>query len=298
MVSVVLQLPRARDEGVGLRRQRADRAEVDHVAAELGGHRLLDVGADFHVLAAEDRAELLDARDLVGEADAARAMDAARHDRLDQRPDILVAHRALALVEAAEVAAVGHRLVLQVALAALIADGAIQRVIDEQELHHPFPRLLDLLRIGADHHAVRRRHGAGRDGLRRALHLHQAHAAVAGDGEPVVEAEVRDLLAGCHAGLHHRRAGLDRDLGAVDGERRHRPASSGCGRCVGCWKRRQQRRRSPSRRGCASRAPAGSGGSGPAPATPRHRRARRSCVPRSDPPRPTAGRSPRPTPRP
>ena len=91
----------------------------------------LDVGADFHVLAAEDRAELLDPRDLVGEADAARAVDAARHDGLDQRPDVLVAHRTLALVEAAEVPAIGHGLVLQVALAALVADRAVERVIDE-----------------------------------------------------------------------------------------------------------------------------------------------------------------------
>jgi hypothetical protein len=34
-------------------------------------------------------------------------------------------------------AAVGERLVLQVALAALVADRAIERVVDEQELHHP-----------------------------------------------------------------------------------------------------------------------------------------------------------------
>ena len=40
-------------------------------------------------------------------------------------------------------------------------------------------------------------------GLGERSHLHQAHAAVAGDGEPVVVAEVRDLLAGLHAGLHH-----------------------------------------------------------------------------------------------
>ena len=73
------------------------------------------------MLAAEDRAELLDARNFVGETDAARAMDAARHDGLDQRADILIAHGALAFVETAEVPAVGHGLILQVALAALIA---------------------------------------------------------------------------------------------------------------------------------------------------------------------------------
>jgi hypothetical protein len=33
----VLQLPRPRLEGIGLRGQRADRAEIDHIARQLGG---------------------------------------------------------------------------------------------------------------------------------------------------------------------------------------------------------------------------------------------------------------------
>ena len=136
------QLPRPRLEGVGLRGQRADRAEVDDVALELGGHRPLEIGGDLHVLAAAGGAELGHAGDLGREADAARAVDAARHDRLDQRADVLVLDGALVLLEAAAVDAVGHRLVLQVALAALVADRAVERVVDEQELHHPFARLL------------------------------------------------------------------------------------------------------------------------------------------------------------
>ena len=73
------------------------------------------------------------AGDFGGEADAAGAMDAAVHHRLDQRADVLVLDRALVLAEAVAVDAVGHRLVLQVALAALVADRAIERMIDEQE---------------------------------------------------------------------------------------------------------------------------------------------------------------------
>ena len=42
--------------------------------------------------------------------------------------------------------------------------------------------------------------------------LDQAHAAIAGDGEPLVEAEMRDLDAGLLAGLQHRRACRDLDL--------------------------------------------------------------------------------------
>ena len=98
------QLPRARHEGVGLGGQRADRAEIDHVAGKLRGQRLLDIGPDFHVLAARRGAQLRHAGDFGREADAARAVDAARHRRLDQRAEILVLHRALVLVVARMVA--------------------------------------------------------------------------------------------------------------------------------------------------------------------------------------------------
>jgi hypothetical protein len=78
----------------------------------------------------------------LGEADAARAVDAAGHDRLDDGAHIFLGHRPLVLGEAVVAAAIGHGLVLQVAFAALVADRAIERVVDEQELHHPFARLL------------------------------------------------------------------------------------------------------------------------------------------------------------
>ena len=45
------QLPRPRDEGGGLGGERADGADVDQVAGQLGGQRLLDIGADLQVLA-------------------------------------------------------------------------------------------------------------------------------------------------------------------------------------------------------------------------------------------------------
>ena len=119
--SVLDSSRRPRLEGVGPRRQRADRAQVDDVALQLREHRVLEIGGDLHVLAAADGAEVGHAGDLRRETNAARAMDAARHERLDQRADILVLDRALVLGEAA-VDAVGHRLILQVAFAALVVD--------------------------------------------------------------------------------------------------------------------------------------------------------------------------------
>src|SRR5690348_17779164 len=61
-------------------------------------------------------------------------------------------------------------LVLQVALAALVADRAIQRVVDEQELHHPVARLLDHRRVGEDLHAF--------GGDRKSTRLNSSHPSI------------------------------------------------------------------------------------------------------------------------
>ena len=140
---------------------------------------------------------------------------------LDQRAEILVRHRALVLGEARPVETVGHRLVLQIALAALVADRAIQRVVDQQELHHPLARLPHRRRVGADHHVVADRHRAGGDRLGRALHLDQAHAAIAGDRQALVIAEARNLHPRLLAGLEDGDPVLDLDLNPVDGQCRH-----------------------------------------------------------------------------
>ena len=226
------------------------------------------------MLAAPRHAQVLDPGDLGGEADAAGAVDAAGHDGLDQRPQILVLDRSLRFRKARAVAAVGHRLVLQVAFAALVADRTIQRVVDEQEFHHSLARRLRRRRVGMDHHALGTRHRAACDRLGRFFHLDQAHAAVARDREPLVVAEMGHLDAHLLARLEYGRAGLDLDLDAVDAQRRHsvprpltRPRSRGAPRC-------------------APRARGGNDGSGPAPARRRRRPARRWCGPRSGrPPR-------------
>ena len=219
----LLQLPGAGPVLVGLRVQRPHRAEVDDVALDLGGERSLDIVRDLHVLAAADGTQLLDPGHLLEEADAARAVDAARHVGRDQRPQILVCHRPLVLAEARMVGAVEERQVLQVALAALVADRAVQRVVDEQELEHALARLMHGRRVGPDHHVVGRRHRARRDGLGRLLHLDQAHPAVAGDVEARVVTEDGDLPPCGLAGLQHRRARRDLDLLSVDRELRHQP---------------------------------------------------------------------------
>ncbi len=223
------ELPGPRREGIRLRGQRADRADVDEVALQLRGQRVLEIGRDLHVLAAAGRAHFRRAADLGGEADAARALDAAVHRGLDQRAQIFVLDRALVLGKAAGVDAIAHRLVLQVALAALIADRAIQRMVDQQELHHAFARLLHHRRARGDFRrlalgagpAIAHAPGAACDRLRAALHLDQAHPAIAGDRQPLVVAEARNLGARRLARLQQRVLGRHIDLFAIDDDLGH-----------------------------------------------------------------------------
>ncbi len=197
------QLPRPRIERIRLGRQRPHRAQVDHVARQFRRQRLLEIGRNLGILATVRETDLIHARNFRSEAHAAGALDAASHDRVDQRPHILVINRALVLGVARSGAAIAHRLVLQVALAALVADRAIERVVDQQKFHHAIPRLDGAGRLGRN--LVRRavllgRHvanglGARRDRLRRADPIDKAHPAVAGDRQTLVIAKARNLGA-------------------------------------------------------------------------------------------------------
>ena len=204
------QLPGARLEGIGLRQQRADGAEIGDIALQLGVHRGFEIGRDLHVFAAADRAHVARAGDFRGESHAARAMDAAIHRGAHERADIFVFDRALILGEARGIDAEGHGLILQIAFAALIADRAIERMIDEQKFHHAMARFFHHRRFGEDDRAPRHS-GPGADrappwrrrrrAWRAALHFDETHAAIAGNREALVIAEARDLGAGLFAGL-------------------------------------------------------------------------------------------------
>jgi hypothetical protein len=123
-------------------------------------------GGDLGVLAAVLHAEFHHAGHLLAEAHAAGAVDAAAHLlHRDQRADILVEDDSLFFAVARGRAAVADGQILQLALPALVADGAIERVVDEQELHHRLLGLDGLVALGADHHALGDRRGAGRHGL-------------------------------------------------------------------------------------------------------------------------------------
>src|SRR5690606_2239152 len=117
------------------------------------------------------------------------------------------------------------RLVLQVALTTLVADRAIERMVDQQELHHAFACLLDHRCRGEDFRKlavwprtkVANAHCAGSLRLGwSALHFRQAHAAVACNRQPLVEAKAWYLRAGFFRSLQQRVVIGYFDLYAVD----------------------------------------------------------------------------------
>src|SRR6185503_12630887 len=231
-------LPGARAVTIRLVVERPDGAQVDDVARQLVIDTLFYIGADLGAVAAEIRAELLDAGDFRAEPDAARAVDAARHIRRDQGPQILVFDDALPLGVARDAAPEAHREILELALPSLVADRAVERMMDEEELHRRFLRRDRALRAREDLHAFGDGGGASRQRLRRFLDLDQAHAAVRGDRELRVIAESRHVDLGLvrHLDDHLALARLQRHAVDLDVD-----DVGVCRRCR--WRRRSRRGR-------------------------------------------------------
>ena len=122
--------------------------------------RLVLERRDHRLRAAVDRDELAVLGDLLAEARAAVAEDAALAVERDQRRDRdRLLERALRERHARVAGPVAEGQVLQRALAALVADGAVERVVDEDELERrvlALGRLLGGARRLDDHPVLRR----------------------------------------------------------------------------------------------------------------------------------------------
>src|SRR4029453_19369215 len=138
----VLDLPRARLEAVERGGQRPDRTELHHVSGEGGAIRLVLEGRDHRLAPAVAGDQLSVLRDLVGEARAAVAEDAALAVERDQRRDgDRLFESELREPHPCGAGPVAERQILQRALAALVAYGTVERMVDEDELER---RLLTL----------------------------------------------------------------------------------------------------------------------------------------------------------
>ena len=185
----LLEVPRPGLEAVGLGEQRAHRADLHGVAAEVRRERLVGERVDLGVVAAVDELDQRVAGDLVGEAGAAVALDAAlavEQHEVRQRDGLLPV--ALLLDEAGLAGAERERLVLQRALAALVAHRAVERVVDEQELEDAVLRLLDRGRVGDDLLALGHRHVSRRACSMRAARARRPRPGTCGTCRPAASA--------------------------------------------------------------------------------------------------------------
>ena len=240
MLLGLLQEPDAHLEAEVRARQRTDGADVDRVERVVVLELLARVAGERAVASAVGEAEDVVLRDILGEAHAAGAEDAALVVQRHPRPELRALRLHVLLLDEPRVAAaVARRLLLELAFARLVADRAVERVVDEEELHHALAAFLDHLGRRADVQAGRDRGRAGdrrtrapvdpllaRGGIHdgslggrvdgRHPHLDQAHPAVAHDGQlrvVAVEGNVHPHAAG---GLDHVRSLGHGDLLPVD----------------------------------------------------------------------------------
>ena len=207
-------------EPIRLGRQRAHGADGDGVADKLRLHRQSERRVYLAVESPLKPFQRVVAGDQLAEPHAPPAQDAplpiehqhtAQGDRLGEV--------AFGLDEAAAAGAVLIGLVLQRAFAALVADGTVQRMIDEQELQDGFLSGFDFGGGREDGHAICRLQGAGGLEFRHFFDLDQTHPARPQRGHAVVVAEDGDLDAGPPGGVVDGRPLRDGDRPPVDGQR-------------------------------------------------------------------------------
>ena len=200
--------------------QRADGADVDDVAAGLGVDGFARLDVDERLAAAFVEGELRLVFPLLQVADTAPADDAAflvQHDGVGDIVVFLLA--ALGLDQFADARAEAHGLVLQRAFAALVADGTIERVVEQQEGEIGFLRCLHLFGVRIDDHALGDRNGARGHELRatRPDDLDETHAAARHRVELGVAAEDRDVDVELGRRVHDEGACGDGHFPVVDG---------------------------------------------------------------------------------
>ena len=149
-------------------------------------------------------------------------MDAAAHFlHADQRAHVFDRDHALFFGIARVRPAIAHSQVLQLAFATLVTNRAVQRVVDEQKLHHRLLRLDGFVGLGPYHHPLGYRRGASGHGFGGFLNIHQAHAAVGGNAELLVVAEMGNVGARFLSRMHDHAAFQNLYLLAVEFDFNH-----------------------------------------------------------------------------
>ena len=237
---------RARAEAERRRRKRADGADLDDVPTEDAVVRLVLEDSDLLQRAALEQLDEWVAGDLVAEPRASRTQHTALAVELHQRADRnRLREPPLRVDIPGATGPVCKGLILQRALAALVAHRAVERVVDQKELEHTLLAVArELAReLRFDDHPVGDRRCARGERFALPFDLDEALPARAERVEQRVVAEARDVLPHLLGCADYERAGRDRDVDTVDREIDRRLLSGQRGthpsRCAGGTRRRR-----------------------------------------------------------
>src|ERR1700722_16472233 len=212
----MLHFPWPRFIAICARGEGAHRADVDAHAALFALQVIFFIGSDERTYATVLHPESPNVHALAAHAHAAVAENAARPVEEHHGRPLLLVLVVLRLHEFRFRRAVGERHVLQFALAAGVANRAIQRMVAQQHLEHRLASLLNFVHVGDHDHALADHGGARGLELGHLLHFHHAHAASALQRKIWVIAKRRHFDAHGLAGFNEQRAPGGRDLLAVD----------------------------------------------------------------------------------
>ena len=202
-----------------LGQERADRAEVHDVPRPGVVEPGLGMNADERAVAAFGHVEDRLLGDILHEAHAARAENAAVRDVKDIGTEIFDGIETLGILAVASAAAsLLEDEVLQLAFARLIADGAVEGMINQQEFEDALTRAFRGRGLRLHNNSFGDGRGTGDLELGRLLDLDEAHAAYTRDLQAWMVAVVRDEDARLLRRFNDQRPGRHAHRGAVDSE--------------------------------------------------------------------------------
>src|SRR6185503_12932272 len=214
----MVHLPGAGLVAIAAAGESADRTDVDAHAALFAVELIIQVGCDYGGYVAVLDAERPDVHAFAANAGAAVAEDTPRAVIEDGGGPLLLIAVLLGVDHEAFARAVFEGHVLQLALAAGVADRAVERVVAEEEFDGSFAGLGDLRRFGCEYLAFSDSRGAGGLKFGNLFLTNDAHAARGLEAEAGVVAEGGDLDAGFAACLNEQRSCGSGQLLAVDCE--------------------------------------------------------------------------------
>ena len=198
------------------------RADVDAGAAELAVQGLGAAG-QFGEVAPQREVDGHGPHPVPADPHAAAAGDAAVRVALHHLGDVVRIGRQFDRVQVHRGNRQGVGQVLELAFPALVADGALQGVVDEHQLHQLLAQGRQLRRGGHHLHALGDGGGAGRDGPGRpGLDVHHADAAAADGFQGRMVAKERDENPVLFGHFQDGRARFRLNGPSVDGQINHK----------------------------------------------------------------------------